>query len=108
MAARRSDKDRHLADPNPSEAMPEDDPLGAEPKASRPFEGRELLARRGKVGLVVERLHSAPPDPVGSHAAGEQYDAPQPRTFEGPHCRGRRERSTAQPNAHVHPPPYGG
>jgi len=71
VTARRPDQDRHLADLDPADSVPQHDPLGTESLARGPLEGRQLFAGWAEMGLVVEGLHTTAIDPVGSHAAGE-------------------------------------
>jgi hypothetical protein len=66
--------DGDLADPDPSEPMPQDDRLRAEPPAGLPLELGELRERRGPVDLVPERLHAPPRTRVRTDPAGEDDD----------------------------------
>ena len=104
----RPDEHRRLADRDSPEAMPQDHALGAEPATGRSLEVPERSEGERAVGLVVERPHSTPGGAVRPDPPGEQYDPAEAGTFKGAHRGGGGEGTGGQPDAHGHPPPYGG
>ncbi len=100
MGARGADDDGDLADPEPSDAVPEHDAARTEARASLSLDRREPPKGGRAVGLVVEGEDSARSTPVGAHAPGEDDNAAEPRALERPHRAGDGERSTGKADRH--------
>ena len=77
MARRDADDHRRLADRDPSESVPEHDPLRAEPAAGPAVEPRKGRQRESSMGLVLERDHATAAPSVGSHPSGEHDHSAQ-------------------------------
>ena len=100
MAAGRPRDHRYLADPQPSEPVPEHDAARAIPRPGLPFEAGELPPREPRVRLVEERGHRTPPRAVRPDSAREHDDPSRRTVFQRGHRGGDGERTPGEAYRH--------